>query len=184
MLVDGKPVRSCITFAVACEGRRVTTIEGYDDDAVMQLLRPAFIGITRCSAAIAHLEMLTTARDIVLRMPEADEARVRLELSGNLCRCTGYHGIVDAILDVLPAAASHSGHSDRGASTRVAFRTGRCDQAGCRCRSVRVADSPARQAGRGKADSEVDVAEVDPIAMAKAKANGNSIAAHFDVLIP
>jgi carbon-monoxide dehydrogenase small subunit len=45
--------------------------------------------------------MLATARDIVLRLPDADEARVRLELSGNLCRCTGYQGIVDAILDVL-----------------------------------------------------------------------------------
>ena len=45
--------------------------------------------------------MLVAARDIVLRLPGADEARVRLELAGNLCRCTGYVGIVDAILAVL-----------------------------------------------------------------------------------
>lgn len=90
VLVDGQPTRSCITFAVACEGREVTTIEGYDDDAVMRLLRPAFTRHHALQCGFCTPGMLTTARDIVLRLPNADEARVRLELSGNLCRCTGY----------------------------------------------------------------------------------------------
>src|SRR5687768_9325425 len=68
---------------------------------VMQRLRPAFTRHHALQCGFCTPGMLTTARDIVLRLPHADEARVRLELSGNLCRCTGYQGIVDAILDVL-----------------------------------------------------------------------------------
>lgn len=101
VLLDGKPVRSCITFAAACDGAKVTTIEGYDEDPVMALLRPAFSRHHALQCGYCTPGMLASARDIVLRWPEADEARVRLELSGNLCRCTGYMGIVAAILDVL-----------------------------------------------------------------------------------
>lgn len=101
VLLNGQPVRSCITFAVACAGQKVTTIEGYDNDPVMQLLRPAFTRHHALQCGFCTPGMLTTARDIVLRLPDADEARIRLELSGNLCRCTGYQGIVNAILDVL-----------------------------------------------------------------------------------
>jgi carbon-monoxide dehydrogenase small subunit len=101
VLLNGQPVRSCITFAVACEGQEVTTIEGYDDDAIMQLLRPAFTRHHALQCGFCTPGMLATARDIVLRLPDADEGQVRLELSGNLCRCTGYQGIVNAILDVL-----------------------------------------------------------------------------------
>jgi aerobic carbon-monoxide dehydrogenase small subunit len=101
VLVDDKPVRSCIAFAVACDGRKVTTVEGYDADPVMALLRPAFSRHHALQCGFCTPGMLATARDIVLRFPEADEAKVRLELSGNLCRCTGYMGIVAAIRDVL-----------------------------------------------------------------------------------
>ena len=101
VLMDGQPVRSCITFAVACEGRSITTVEGYDGDAVMGRLRAAFTRHHALQCGFCTPGMLATARDIVLRLPEADEPRIRLELSGNLCRCTGYMGIVAAIRDVL-----------------------------------------------------------------------------------
>lgn len=101
VLVDDKPVRSCIAFAVACDGRKVTTVEGYDADPVMALLRPAFSRHHALQCGFCTPGMLATARDIVLRLPDADEAQIRLELSGNLCRCTGYMGIVAAISDVL-----------------------------------------------------------------------------------
>ena len=101
LLVDGQPVRSCITFAVACDGKKVTTIEGYDDDAVMALLRPAFSRHHALQCGFCTPGMLATARDIVLRFPNADENLIRVELSGNLCRCTGYIGIVNAVMDVL-----------------------------------------------------------------------------------
>lgn len=101
VLVDDQPVRSCITFAVACDGRKVTTIEGYDADPTMALLRPAFSRHHALQCGFCTPGMLATARDIVLRFPDADEAKIRVELSGNLCRCTGYMGIVAAIRDVL-----------------------------------------------------------------------------------
>lgn len=101
VLLDGKPARSCITFAVACDGAEVTTIEGYDGDPAMGLLRAAFTRHHALQCGFCTPGMLATARDIVLRLPDADEARVRVELAGNLCRCTGYQGIVNAILDVL-----------------------------------------------------------------------------------
>ncbi|MDM0107630.1 2Fe-2S iron-sulfur cluster-binding protein [Variovorax sp. J22R24] len=101
VLVDDQPVRSCITFAVACDGHKVRTVEGYADDPVMALLRPAFSRHHALQCGFCTPGMLTTARDIVLRCPDADEQKVRLELSGNLCRCTGYVGIVGAIRDVL-----------------------------------------------------------------------------------
>jgi carbon-monoxide dehydrogenase small subunit len=99
--LDGAPVRSCITLAAVCEGRAVHTIEGFDDDPVMGRLRAAFSAEHALQCGYCTPGMLITARDIVLRLPHADEARVRLELSGNLCRCTGYLGIVRAILGVL-----------------------------------------------------------------------------------
>jgi carbon-monoxide dehydrogenase small subunit len=99
--IDGAPARSCITFAVACEGSSVRTIEGFDDDPVMERLRQAFTAEHALQCGYCTPGMLMTARDIVTRLPDADEARIRLELSGNLCRCTGYVGIVNAIQAVL-----------------------------------------------------------------------------------
>ena len=101
VLMDGEPIRSCITFAVVADGAEITTIEGFDDDEAMAQLRKAFHENHALQCGYCTPGMLVAARDIVLRLPDADEARVRLELAGNLCRCTGYVGIVDAILAVL-----------------------------------------------------------------------------------
>jgi carbon-monoxide dehydrogenase small subunit len=108
LLIDDAPARSCIAFAAACEGARVTTIEGLENDPLMIRLRAAFTAEHALQCGYCTPGMLVTARDIVLRLPDADEARIRLELAGNLCRCTGYAGIVRAIRRVLletPAAA-------------------------------------------------------------------------------
>ena len=99
--IDGAPARSCITFASACEGRQVRTIEGFDDDELMARLREAFSAEHALQCGYCTPGMLITAHDIVRRLPDADESRIRLELSGNLCRCTGYRGIVRAIQHVL-----------------------------------------------------------------------------------
>jgi len=97
VLIDGKPARSCITLAVACEGREITTIEGFDDDPVMGELREAFTREHGLQCGFCTPGMLIASRDIVMRLPGADEQRIREELSGNLCRCTGYVGIVNAV---------------------------------------------------------------------------------------
>ena len=99
--IDGVPARSCITFAVACDGAAVRSIEGFADDPVMNELRAAFTAEHALQCGYCTPGMLITARDIVTRLPQADEARIRKELSGNLCRCTGYMGIVRAIQRVL-----------------------------------------------------------------------------------
>ena len=106
VLLDGKPVRSCITYAVACEGREVRTIEGFDDDALMNRLRAAFTRHHGLQCGFCTPGMLITSRDICSRLPGVDEKRVRTELSGNLCRCTGYVGIVKAVNSVLADAAN------------------------------------------------------------------------------
>lgn len=105
--IDGAPARSCITFASACDGATVRTIEGFDDDALMARLRSAFSAEHALQCGYCTPGMLITAHDIVRRLPDADEARIRKELAGNLCRCTGYRGIVRAIQRVL-AEATHA----------------------------------------------------------------------------
>jgi carbon-monoxide dehydrogenase small subunit len=109
--MDGAPARSCINFAVACDGASVRTIEGFDDDAVMAQLREAFAAEHALQCGYCTPGMLITARDIVLRLPDADEARIRKELAGNLCRCTGYVGIVRAIASVLTARKQGAPHA-------------------------------------------------------------------------
>ncbi len=103
IMIDGATARSCIAFAVAIDGAEVKTIEGFDDDALMEHLRQAFTAEHALQCGYCTPGMLITAYDIVTRLPGADEARVREELAGNLCRCTGYVGIVRAILSVLAA---------------------------------------------------------------------------------
>jgi carbon-monoxide dehydrogenase small subunit len=101
LLIDDAPARSCIAFAAACEGSDVRTIEGLEHDPIMTLLRTAFTTEHALQCGYCTPGMLVTARDIVLRLPGADADRIRLELAGNLCRCTGYAGIVHAIQRVL-----------------------------------------------------------------------------------
>jgi carbon-monoxide dehydrogenase small subunit len=100
VLIDRVPARSCIAYAVACEGLEVRTIEGFEDDALMAELREAFSREHGLQCGFCTAGMLISARDIVQRLPGADERRIRTELSGNLCRCTGYVGIVNAVKSV------------------------------------------------------------------------------------
>ncbi|MCY4151188.1 MAG: 2Fe-2S iron-sulfur cluster-binding protein [Aestuariivita sp.] len=99
VMMDGHPVRSCITFAGNCDGTTVQTIESSDDD-LGQMLTEAFSRHHALQCGFCTPGMLATSRDILTRFPNPDEELVRHELSGNICRCTGYQGIVAAIMDV------------------------------------------------------------------------------------
>ena len=101
VLLDGVPARSCITYAVACDGAAVTTIEGLDDDQVTTELRAAFTREHALQCGYCTPGMLVSSRDLVLRLPLPDEKQIRIGLSGNLCRCTGYVGIVRAVSSVI-----------------------------------------------------------------------------------
>jgi aerobic carbon-monoxide dehydrogenase small subunit len=107
--LDGVPVRSCITYAVACDGAAVRTIEGFPDDPVMTRLRDAFKLEHALQCGFCTPGMLMFAHDLVQRLPGADETRIRAELAGNICRCTGYMGIVAAIKRVASAEMDRTG---------------------------------------------------------------------------
>ena len=100
VLVDGKPIRSCIAYAHACEGASVVTVEGLGEDPTGRALREAFARHHALQCGFCTPGMLITAWDIVTRLAPTDEAAIRHELSGNLCRCTGYMGLVAALQDV------------------------------------------------------------------------------------
>jgi aerobic carbon-monoxide dehydrogenase small subunit len=107
LMIDGAPMRSCLVPALACAGAQVRTIEDFDRDPLMGELRAAFSAEHALQCGYCTPGMLATARDIVTRLPQADDARIRRELSGNLCRCTGYVGVVRALRRVLDARRVH-----------------------------------------------------------------------------
>lgn len=100
VMVDDRPVRSCIAFARTLDGAEVETIEGYGEDAVMSKIRDAFSRHHGLQCGFCTPGMLATSYDILSRYRFPSEEKIRYELSGNLCRCTGYQGIVRAIADV------------------------------------------------------------------------------------
>jgi carbon-monoxide dehydrogenase small subunit len=106
LLLDDMPARSCITFAAACDGAHVTTIEGLDHDEIATELRAAFSREHALQCGYCTPGMLISARDLVLRLGTSDERAIRVGMSGNLCRCTGYVGIVRAIRSVIDARRS------------------------------------------------------------------------------
>jgi carbon-monoxide dehydrogenase small subunit len=106
LLLDDMPARSCITFAATCDGARVTTIEGLDNDEIAAELRAAFSREHALQCGYCTPGMLISARDLVLRLETSDERAIRIGMSGNLCRCTGYVGIVRAIRFVIDARRS------------------------------------------------------------------------------
>jgi carbon-monoxide dehydrogenase small subunit len=101
ILVDNVPARSCITLAVACDGAAVTTIEGLDRDDISAELRAAFSREHALQCGYCTPGMMIAARDLILRAADADEDEIRYAMSGNLCRCTGYVGIVKAVASVI-----------------------------------------------------------------------------------
>ncbi len=99
--IDGEIARSCITYAAAADGMSVCTIEAFDDDPLMARLRTAFTAEHALQCGYCTPGMLITARDLIRRRGRLSADEIRVEMSGNLCRCTGYVGIVRAISRVM-----------------------------------------------------------------------------------
>lgn len=97
VLVDGLTTRSCLMPAVKASGAQVTTLEGLSEDRVMLVLKSMFHEHHALQCGFCTPGMLLTARDILARYRGPDTATIRKELSGQLCRCTGYANIVKAI---------------------------------------------------------------------------------------
>jgi carbon-monoxide dehydrogenase small subunit len=96
VLVDDEPVRSCITLAASVDGKTVRTIEGFNQDPTMDVIRECFSEAHGLQCGYCTPGMVLTVRDLIKRERCATPAQIRIELAGNLCRCTGYAGIVTA----------------------------------------------------------------------------------------
>jgi len=95
--VDGRSVKSCTMFAVEADGREVTTIEGLAKDGELHPMQQAFHERHALQCGFCTPGMVMSAVDLVGRRPDASDAEIRAWLEGNLCRCTGYHNIVEAV---------------------------------------------------------------------------------------
>jgi len=100
MLLDGEPVNSCSYLALQAEGSSVTTVEGLADGDDLSPLQTAFLEHGGVQCGFCTPGMLVSATALLARTPSPTEDEVRIALSGNLCRCTGYDGIVKAVLAV------------------------------------------------------------------------------------
>ena len=103
VIVDGAAVRSCLMLAVQAEGSKVVTVEGLSNDTDLTPLQKSFRKHHALQCGFCTPGMITTAHALLSEEPDCDAARVREVLSGNLCRCTGYISIVEAVLDARAA---------------------------------------------------------------------------------
>ncbi len=103
VIVDGEAVRSCLMLAAQADGARVTTVEGLSRDEELSPLQTAFRKHGALQCGFCTPGMITTAHALLSEEPDADANRVREVLSGNLCRCTGYIPIVEAVLEARAA---------------------------------------------------------------------------------
>ncbi len=100
ILMDGISVNACLMFAVDCDGRQLTTVEGLLTDSDNDTLRNAFVDKGGVQCGFCSPGMLMQAKHILKQNPNADRQQIQRGLEGNLCRCTGYKKIVDAVASV------------------------------------------------------------------------------------
>ena len=99
VLLDGRPVSSCTTLAIEADGRAVATIEGLADGTKLHPLQQAFIDRFAFQCGYCTPGMIMAAKALLDERPDPDAAAVRRWMEGNICRCTGYQTIVEAVLD-------------------------------------------------------------------------------------
>jgi carbon-monoxide dehydrogenase small subunit len=100
VLMDGKAVNSCLMLAMDAQGREITTIEGLErEDGTLHPLQEAFVENAAIQCGFCTPGMILSAKSLLDEIPHPTEEEVRQVLSGNLCRCTGYAKIIQAVLD-------------------------------------------------------------------------------------
>jgi carbon-monoxide dehydrogenase small subunit len=103
--VNGQIIRGCLFLAVQADGGVVETVEGLTKDGTLTDLQESFMRHNAMQCGFCSSGMLLAAAELIEKQPKATREEVREWISGNYCRCTGYHSIVDAIVDVLDACA-------------------------------------------------------------------------------
>ena len=109
VIVDGRAVRSCLMLAVQADGQSIVTVEGLSEDAGLTPLQAAFRKHHALQCGFCTPGMITTAHALLSEEPDAGADRVREVLSGNICRCTGYIPIVEAVLEARAAYLDKQG---------------------------------------------------------------------------
>jgi len=99
MLLDGKPVTTCLVLSATCNHRAVTTVEGISRPGVLSAVQQAFVKHTALQCGVCIPGFIVNATALLQENPNPTEAEVRFHLQGNLCRCTGYTKIIEAVLD-------------------------------------------------------------------------------------
>ena len=102
VLVDGLPFRSCITPALACEGRSIETIEGLGDETHIHPIQQAFVDAGAVQCGFCTPGMVLTAKALLESNPSPTDEEIVEAMSGNFCRCTGYVKIIAAIKSLIP----------------------------------------------------------------------------------
>ena len=105
VLMDGRPVTSCLVLAVEADGRSVTTIEGVEQAGKLDRLQEEFINQAAVQCGYCSPGMILSGKALLMRNPHPTEREVREAIAGNLCRCTGYVRIVKAILAAAEAGS-------------------------------------------------------------------------------
>ena len=99
LIIDGTAVRSCLMFAVQATNKKITTVEGFSENGVLSPLQKAFKNNHALQCGFCTPGMLATAAEFLSNNPSPNRTQVENAISGNICRCTGYVSIIDAILE-------------------------------------------------------------------------------------
>ncbi|MCC7163975.1 MAG: (2Fe-2S)-binding protein [Anaerolineae bacterium] len=110
--IDGEPVLSCLTLAIACEDKSILTIEGLARDGKLDAVQTAFLDHSAFQCGFCTSDMILMTRALLNEIPNPTEEQVRDYLRGNLCRCTGYASIVRAALGAATQEANAIGAAD------------------------------------------------------------------------
>lgn len=102
VLMDGKPVNSCLVLAMQAVGRKIQTIEGIETENGLHPVQEAFVQKGAIQCGFCSSGMILTAKSLLDKNPNPTEQDIRKSLSGNLCRCTGYQHIIEAVKSVTP----------------------------------------------------------------------------------
>jgi carbon-monoxide dehydrogenase small subunit len=105
VLLDGQPVNSCLVLALQADGRQVTTIEGLAQGAQLHPIQQAFVDAGAVQCGFCSPGMILSAKALLDAQPHPSEAQIRQGIGGNLCRCTGYQKIIEAIQDAASRLA-------------------------------------------------------------------------------
>jgi carbon-monoxide dehydrogenase small subunit len=120
VIVDGRLVSSCLTLAIACRGKQITTIEGLAKDGKLHPLQQAFLEYGGFQCGICTPGQIIAAKALLDANPNPSEEEVKEWMSGNLCRCTGYYKILDSVMAVVNNKVNAESQADkRGREAKI-----------------------------------------------------------------